>query len=181
LPELFLYTNIELFFINDCVTILGIYEAERMSVKSEELSFAIAIARDAHEGQIDKGGKPYIGHPVRVMNALTGINQKIVGILHDVVEDSNTTLEDIKHGGFSDEIINAIDAITKRDKESYEGYLDRVMGNRIATEVKIADMTDNMDMSRIPEPKERDWQRLRKYEGVLPQLKDRLRSWETPN
>ncbi|MCW6037278.1 HD domain-containing protein [Spirulina subsalsa FACHB-351] len=135
-----------------------------------ELEKAIALAQQCHAEQVDKAGKPYIDHPLRVMAALSSLEEKIVGVLHDAVEDSDLTLDQLRDLGFSDPVIQALDAITKRPGEDYEAYLRRVMGNAIALSVKIADMTDNMDMSRIPHPTAKDYRRLQKYQQVLPRL-----------
>ncbi len=131
---------------------------------------AIALAHQAHAQQVDKAGKPYIDHPLRVMAKMATWQEKIVAVLHDAIEDSDLTLADLHSAGFPPEVVEAIAAITKNEGEDYETYLQRVMGNAIAIKVKIADMTDNMDMSRIPHPTDKDWQRLAKYQQILPQL-----------
>ncbi|WP_017303463.1 HD domain-containing protein [Spirulina subsalsa] len=141
--------------------------------KDSGLENAIALAKQCHAGQVDKAGKPYIDHPLRVMAALPSLEEKIVGVLHDAVEDSDLTLDQLRDLGFSDPVIQALDAITKRPGEDYEQYLQRVMENAIALGVKIADMTDNMDISRIPQPTEKDYRRLQKYQQVLPRLKSK--------
>lgn len=138
------------------------------------LNKAIEIAHIAHDGQVDKGGQPYIGHPLRVMNAVETVEEKIVAVLHDAVEDSDLTLEDLAAAGFSDVIVEAIDAITKRPEEKRKDYLQRVMNNKIALKVKIADMTDNMDISRIPNPSERDRERTRIYKKTILKLQKEL-------
>ncbi len=138
------------------------------------LQTAIDLAHQAHIGQVDKAGKPYISHPLRVMQQLSTTPEKIVGVLHDAVEDSELTLADLQQAGFSEDIITAVDAITKREAEPYEVYLKRVMTNAIALRVKIADMTDNMDLSRIAEPTAKDHARLQKYEMTLPRLQQAL-------
>ena len=140
----------------------------------ELLTKAIELAKKAHEGQIDKGGSPYIGHPFRVMNQFEDEEEKIVGVLHDAVEDSDLTLEDLATAGFSDRIIAAVDAITKREGEQIDNYLNRVMNNSIALKVKIADMTDNMDLSRITNITEKDRARIRNYQINIVKLKDKL-------
>ncbi|MBC8043623.1 MAG: bifunctional (p)ppGpp synthetase/guanosine-3',5'-bis(diphosphate) 3'-pyrophosphohydrolase [Rhizobacter sp.] len=140
------------------------------------LQKAIALAERAHAGQIDKAGKPYIGHPVRVMNRLATAEQKIVGVLHDAVEDSDLTLPELAEAGFPPELVAAIDAITKREGEDYEVYLNRVMTNPVALAVKIADMTDNLDPSRIATPTEKDVARMKKYQAVLPRLQAAMQS-----
>jgi (p)ppGpp synthase/HD superfamily hydrolase len=149
------------------------------------LNRAIELARKAHEGQFDKAGarysalhrrsllalrQPYIGHPIRVMNSLATIDEKIVGVLHDAVEDSDLSLDALKALGFSDAIVEAIAAITKHSGEVYEDYLSRVMINPLALKVKIADMKDNLRSDRIPHPTEKDRERMKKYQAVLPRL-----------
>jgi (p)ppGpp synthase/HD superfamily hydrolase len=127
-----------------------------------ELAYKIAL--DAHEGQVDKSGEPYICHPYRVMNNFVEEDKKIVSILHDTVEDTNVTLDFLKENGFSDEIIDAIDAISKRKNENRKSYIQRVSENKIATSVKLFDLMDNMNVSRIKRKLEdKDIERLKKY------------------
>ena len=128
------------------------------------LEKAIEIAVEAHRGQIDKAGKIYILHPIRVM--LRGKNEieQIVGILHDVIEDTPVTLDSLRLEGFSDEIINALSCITKEEGEDYGHFIDRVLTNPLATQVKLYDLEDNMNRDRIPFPTEHDEKRFLKYE-----------------
>jgi GTP diphosphokinase / guanosine-3',5'-bis(diphosphate) 3'-diphosphatase len=144
----------------------------------DSITLAINLAQHIHASQVDKAGKPYIDHPLRVMQCMDGVAEKIVAVLHDAVEDSDLTLEDLKQMGFSEEVVTAIAAITKQADEDYERYLARVIANPIAVKVKIADMTDNMDMSRLPNPTDKDWDRLQKYEATLPKLKAALAAFE---
>ncbi|TYQ30271.1 HD domain-containing protein [Pseudanabaena sp. UWO310] len=134
------------------------------------LALAIAIANQAHAGQLDKAGKPYISHPLTLMSQMDRIESKIVAVLHDAVEDSALTIADLVQQGFPEFITDAIAAITKLDGESYDDYVVRVKSNAIARKVKIADLTHNMDISRIPHPTEKDFQRLEKYKKVLQEL-----------
>ncbi|MFB2838644.1 GTP pyrophosphokinase [Floridanema evergladense] len=143
-------------------------------METDLLDKAIALAQTAHANQFDKAGAPYIGHPLRVMNSLSSDTEKIVGVLHDIIEDSELTLEDLQNAGFTDEVLEAIQAITKKPHEHYQSYLNRVMGNALALRVKIADMLDNMDIKRIAEPTEKDWKRLKKYQEILPKLQAAL-------
>lgn len=143
-------------------------------MNEETLQVAISLARTHHAGQVDKAGKPYIDHPMRVMSNLDSVEEKIVGVLHDTIEDTELTLDALREEGFSQPILSALDAITKRSGESYEDYLQRVMTDRLALKVKIADMTDNMDMSRIPHPTGKDYKRLEKYKKTLPRLQQAL-------
>jgi GTP diphosphokinase / guanosine-3',5'-bis(diphosphate) 3'-diphosphatase len=139
-----------------------------------DLTRAIALAEHAHRGQVDKAGKPYIEHPLRVMQSMQTEMGRIVAVLHDAVEDSDLSLDQLTEAGFNTEIVTAIDAITKRAGEAYETYLERVMANPIALQVKIADMSDNMNIARIADPTPKDWQRLEKYREILPKLQAAL-------
>jgi (p)ppGpp synthase/HD superfamily hydrolase len=130
------------------------------------LERAIAIAAGAHVGQVDRAGQPYILHPLRVMLRMTSEAERIVAVLHDVVEDSDVTLELLRSEGFASEIISAVDALTKRKGESRLEAACRAKQNSIARIVKLADNTENMDLSRIAEPTERDFARLEEYKKV---------------
>ena len=143
------------------------------------LDKAIAIAQKAHIAQIDKAGKPYIGHPLRVMEAMETESEKIVAILHDAVEDSELTIEDLNIAGFSDRVVRAIDAITKREGEELQDYLIRVMDNPLALKVKIADMTDNLDLSRISYPTDKDRARIKIYRENIIKLRKKLKIIES--
>jgi (p)ppGpp synthase/HD superfamily hydrolase len=134
------------------------------------LALAIAIANQAHAGQLDKAGKPYILHPLTVMAQMDTLESKIVAVLHDAIEDSDLKIEDLVEQGFPEFITDAIASITKLEGEPYEVYILRVKSNAIARKVKIADVTHNMDISRIANPTERDFQRLEKYQKVLQEL-----------
>lgn len=136
----------------------------------EQLNKAIEIVVDAHKGQSDKNGQSYLGHVFRVMNAGNTLPEKIVGALHDVVEDSDWTLEDLTKAGFSPEIVDAVDAMTHKDSETYDEYLLRAAKNPIAIRVKINDLTDNMDIRRLKELNEAEFQRMRKYLKAYKQL-----------
>lgn len=130
----------------------------------EQLNRAILIAMEAHEGQLDThNGRPYIEHPFRVMNAEHTLQEKIVGILHDVVEDTSWTLEQLAGEGFSSEIVEGVDAMSRRDNESYDEYIIRLQDNPIAVRVKLNDLTDNMDIRRWNEVQYHDLARLQKY------------------
>ena len=137
----------------------------------EQLKKAIEIAISAHEGQLDThNGRPYIEHPFRVMNAGHTLQEKIVGILHDVVEDTPWTIDKLAQEGFSEEIVAAINAITHRDNESYDDFMLRVQANPIATRVKLNDLTDNMDIRRWEEIHYHELARLQKYLKAYKQL-----------
>ena len=128
------------------------------------LQRAIEIATEAHQGQLDKAGRDYIGHPLRVMEMGKTENEKIVGVLHDVIEDSDWTFEKLAEEGFSDEVIAALICVTKTsENENYVDFIDRVKKNQLAAAVKINDLTDNMDIRRLPYLSDKDVKRLKKY------------------
>ena len=134
------------------------------------LARAIEIAVEAHKGQTDKQGMPYIGHPMRVMQAGKTEDEKIVGILHDVVEDTPWTFEQLEAEGFSEKVIEAIQLLTKADDEDYDLYIERVKSNPLAISVKINDLTDNMDLRRYCKLSDNTIARLRKYHKAYCEL-----------
>lgn len=128
------------------------------------LQKAIEIAVNAHQGQTDKYGAPYIGHVTRVMNMGRTEEEKICGVLHDVVEDTDWTFERLEAEGFSPVIIDALRCVTKlSEDEDYGHFVERTLQNRLACLVKINDLTDNLDLKRIPEVGEKDVPRFNKY------------------
>ena len=135
------------------------------------LQRAIEIATQAHQGQFDKSGKDYIGHPLRVMEMGRTEEEKIAGVLHDVVEDSDWTFEALEAEGFSQEIIAALKCVTKlSENENYDDFIERVKKNPLAVAVKINDLTDNMDIRRLPYLSDKDVKRLKKYLKAYKQL-----------
>lgn len=120
-----------------------------MELSKAGLDKAILISVQAHHGQKDRYGRPYILHPLRVMMSVKSEEERIVAVLHDVVEDSDLTLKDLKKEGFSDEIVRAVDCLTKREGEPYEAHVERARQNSLALAVKIADLEDNMDPQRV--------------------------------
>ena len=128
------------------------------------LERAIQIATEAHKGQFDKSGKDYIGHPLRVMEMGKTEEEKIVGVLHDVIEDTEWTFDKLAEEGFSQEVISALRCVTKlSENENYDDFIDRVKKNPLAVAVKINDLTDNMDIRRLPYLSDKDVKRLKKY------------------
>src|ERR1700754_2495112 len=128
------------------------------------LQRAIEIAAEAHRGQTDKYGAPYLGHVTRVMNLGRTEEEKICGVLHDVVEDTDWTFERLESEGFSPVIIEALRCVTKLSEgEDYEHFVQRTLQNRLACLVKLNDLTDNMDVRRMPVVTEKDVARLNKY------------------
>lgn len=139
------------------------------------LERAIEIARQAHAGQVDKAGADYINHPLRVMERGVTEEQKIVGVLHDVVEDSDWTFEMLEEEGFSDEIIDALRCITKQsEEEDYDAFISRVMTNPLSLNVKLYDLEDNLDLSRLKCVTEADLARCEKYQRVYDRLAEEI-------
>ena len=137
------------------------------------LAKAIALAAQAHVDQVDRAGQPYILHPLRMMMRLATQSAalrteeredaQIVAILHDVVEDTPTTLEDLRAAGFAERILAAIDCVTRREEESYDEFVTRSQSNPLARLVKLADLEDNMDLKRIGMLTDDDVARLNRY------------------
>ena len=133
------------------------------------LSEAISIAVTVHDGQVDKAGQPYILHPLRVMLAMGNDTDRIAAVLHDVVEDNRDwQLADL--AGFGPDIVAAIDALTRREAEPYPDYIERLSGNEIAHRVKLADLRDNLDPSRLGIYTPADRLRVKKYEDAYRRL-----------
>ena len=132
---------------------------------------AVELAKAAHRGQTDRAGIDYFeGHVCTVAKGVDSPKEKTVAFLHDVVEDTDCTLDGLRGNGFSEEIVEAVDAITKRKGEPYRGYLERVKGNDLARAVKISDLLHNMDLTRLPKITEKDIARNRKYLDALKYL-----------
>ena len=135
------------------------------------LDRAKAIATSAHEGQVDKAGKPYIEHPMRVMNMGKTVEEKIAGVLHDVVEDSEWTFEMLEKEGIPKDVMDALRCVTKlSEDEDYDHFIERVKTNPLAVKVKLNDLKDNMDITRLGEVTEKDLARLNKYIRASRQL-----------
>ena len=135
------------------------------------LKTAIAIATKAHKGLLDRFGVPYIDHLTRVMNLGTTNNEKIVGILHDIVEDTSWTFKKLEKQGFSKRIIDALICISKTsEEEDYQEYINRVASNPLALKVKLNDLTDNMDIRRMDKVKTADVAILNRYLKAYQQL-----------
>jgi len=138
------------------------------------LEQAISIASLAHAGQLDKGGEPYILHPLRVMMKLKDEKQRIVAVLHDVIEDTKVTDMNLIIQGLDIDLLNVILTLTRNKNESYDEYVDRISKDEFAIQVKLADLEDNMDMSRIKSPKGKDYERVDKYYEAREKLMNAL-------
>ncbi len=128
------------------------------------LDKAILIAANAHQGQKTRYGETAILHPLRIMMSMITEDEKITAILHDVIEDSDWTLDDLRNEGFSAEIVEAVDCLTKREGEDYMDYIDRTKRTSLSQTVKIGDLEDNMNMQRVNrEIIQKDLERFARY------------------
>jgi len=139
------------------------------------LEKAIEIAAQAHRGQVDKAGNPYILHVLRVMLRMTDLTDMVVGVLHDIIEDTPWTATGLAAKGFPAEVVRVIQLLSKKEGESYKDFIARLAPDPLARRVKIADLEDNMDVRRMKSISEGDWERLAKYQ----QARRDLIEWET--
>jgi (p)ppGpp synthase/HD superfamily hydrolase len=138
-----------------------------------DLTTAIKIACEAHAHQKDKSGELYILHPLRLMQRLKDRNAMIVAVLHDVIEDSQFDIGFLESQGFDKCILDAIEAITKRANEPYNDFIERLSVNEIAVKVKIEDLKDNLDLTRLSRIGDKDLERIKKYHNALAFLEKR--------
>lgn len=134
------------------------------------LEKAISIAVDSHSGQVNDKAQPYVLHPLRMMFKAVTIEEKIIAVLHDVIEKTTIDLEYLRSVGFSDRIVLGIDALSRRPQENYDKYIDRVAENKLATKVKIIDLDDNinsLDLDRSQESKSNKFLKYQKARNTL--------------
>ncbi len=124
---------------------------------------ALELATRVHQNQVDRYGKPYLLHVVRVASRFPDEDDQAAALLHDVVEDSDMTLDGLRAEGFPEEVVHAVDCLTKREGESWPDYIARVEGDARAVRIKLADLEDNMDLRRYPEVKPEDLERINRY------------------
>lgn len=148
-------------------------EYEELTEDEFFLELARQLAKEYHKGQVDKAGVDYFsGHITSVVNGVDTVEEKIVAYLHDTLEDTNLSYLDLMVLGFSDKVINGVIFITKDKKESYEDYLKHVKSHELSRAVKLSDLTNNMDLSRLKEVTEVDKKRLEKYKKAYKYLKE---------
>lgn len=135
------------------------------------LNRALEIAVIHHGGQTEKNGAPYAFHPIRLALTMRTDSERITALLHDIVEDTDVTLDDLKDEGFAPEIVEAVRLLTRIPDEDYDAYIDRIAANPLARAVKLADLADNMDLTRIPDLNERDRARFEKYKRAFATLR----------
>lgn len=121
------------------------------------------MASIKHYGQKDKANKPYFFHLLYVMNNLDDLNAKIVGVLHDILEDTDITINDLFKYGFSEDIVIAVEILTKSKNQKYMDYIENIKKNYIATKVKLIDLKHNMDLTRLSDISDNDLKRTIKY------------------
>lgn len=141
---------------------------------SHMLGIAISVAAQGHRNQTDKGGKPYILHPIRMMMRLRTDDEELmaIAILHDVAEDCDYDLEDLENMGFSERIIKGVRGLTRYDTETYEEFIERCAQNPDSLRVKLEDLRDNSDITRLKGLREKDFARLEKYSRAFTFLKN---------
>ena len=137
---------------------------------NELLNKVAQFSKKAHEGQFDKGGHPYYLHPKTVALMGKTEEEQIVGYLHDVVEDTDYTFDDLRELGINDECLEALELLTHKKSEPYEEYVKRIKTNELARKVKINDLTNNMDLSRLTNVTDKDLERVEKYKRCLAYL-----------
>lgn len=136
-------------------------------MKQSQSKKAYEIANKAHLGQVDKVGEDYIKHPEKVASFVKTDEEKAVAYLHDVIEDTELTLEDLYKYGFSEEVLKAVDVITKKKGQDYQTYLNFVKENKLARVVKLADLRHNSDLIRLINITEKDIERKEKYQKAI--------------
>lgn len=150
----------------------GTVEGDTRPATAPTLDDAILLAVEAHRGQVDKAGQPYILHPLRVMLRLDREPDRTVAILHDVVEDTGYTLDDLRFRGYPAVVLQALDCLTRRPNESYAEFVARVSSDPLARRVKLADLEDNLDVRRLPQVEPSDAARLGRYMAAWRHLRD---------
>ena len=131
------------------------------------IDIALAIAKKAHAGQVDKAGIDYIQHPLYVASQVKTEQEKAVALLHDVIEDSDVTADDLLASGLSNEVVTAVQILTKKKGQSYQEYLEKVKSNNLARIVKLADLKHNSDLSRLKSVANTDYERVKKYKNAI--------------
>ena len=140
-------------------------------IYTDKTKKAMKLCYEAHKDQVDKTGVPYVFHPFHVAEQMTSEASTIVALLHDVVEDTDYTLDDIAAAGFGKDIVEAVALMTHEDDVPYLDYVAKLKDNPIAREVKLADLAHNSDQSRLGEIDEETGQRLEKYKKAIALLK----------
>ena len=133
---------------------------------------AMKLCYQAHAGQTDKGGLPYVFHPFHVAEQMDDEISTTVALLHDIVEDTPMTLDELRAEGYPPEVVEAINALSRRESERYMDYVDRLKKNPLAKKVKLADLAHNSDHTRIPNPTEKVRNMWKRYERAKERLQE---------
>ena len=141
-------------------------------IYSGDVKKAMVVAYGAHRGMFDRGGFPYFAHPLHVAEQMTTEDSTVAALLHDVVEDTNHTMADLERLGFKPEVLEALVLLTHGPDVPYLEYVAKLKSNRIAREVKLADLRHNSDISRLPRVTKEDYLRLEKYRKAMALLKE---------
>jgi len=138
--------------------------------KQPMLELALSIATEAHKGQFDKAGVDYVEHPIYVASQVDTEEEKAVALLHDVIEDSPFTAEELLLAGLSETVVTAVQVLSKKKRQDYQTYLKTVKSNPLARAVKLADLKHNSDLSRLETITDKDLERLEKYKKAIDYL-----------
>ena len=137
---------------------------------SKLIESALHRALNAYAGKTDKGGKAYILHPLRLMSKLDDPISQCVALLHDVIEDSPTTADDLRQDGFPESVVDAVVALTRLEGETYEAFIERLLVNPLARKIKLLDIEDNMNLLRLKSVSPKDFDRIAKYHSAWTRL-----------
>ena len=138
--------------------------------KQPMLELALSLAKKAHRGQFDKAGVDYIEHPIYIASQVCTEDEKAVALLHDVIEDSPFTAEELLQAGLPETVVTAVQVLTKKKGQDYQTYLENVKSNSLARFVKLADLKHNSDLSRLSSVTDKDLERLEKYKKAIDYL-----------
>lgn len=146
----------------------------------QQLATAIRIMGSVHENHLDKGGKPYALHPIRIAMRLRTDDMELMAIamLHDVIEDSEMTIEDLRAEGFSQRVLDALALLTHDPEDSYETYIRKMAANIDAILVKLEDLRDNSDITRLKGLKDKDFKRMQRYQKAFTYLRGVLENYK---
>lgn len=137
----------------------------------EWLGKAITLATEVHSNQVDKGGMPYILHPLHLMNqCMFDLELAMIAVMHDVVEDSDTTFDQLRSMGFTNRVVDALELLTHEEGDSYEDYINKICTNYDAIRVKRKDLEHNSDITRLKGLRPKDFTRMEKYHKAFTKL-----------
>ncbi|WP_238396940.1 GTP pyrophosphokinase [Pseudomonas putida] len=137
---------------------------------SNLIDMGLEWALKAYRGKVDKGGKPYILHPLRLMARLDDPISQLVALLHDVIEDSPITGDELREAGFPESVVSTVEVLTRRQGETYEAFIDRIRTNPLARKVKLLDIEDNLNLLRLSAVTDKDLKRVAKYHRAWKRL-----------